>query len=156
MARYLTPIESAAAVAADTVFANIAASAGAQVKLRRLILGCRLTTAADPTNRQISVAIYRVTNRGTSTSTTTPAQMEPGAPNSAITGVDKAWSTPPTLGSQLAIISFNTQGGADIPFEGAEELVAAAGSANNGLALRNLANALPSGHVITVTIETEE
>lgn len=53
MARHLITVESAAALAADTNFANIVAAAASDYELRRVILGVR-AGAEVPTSRQIT------------------------------------------------------------------------------------------------------
>lgn len=158
MARYKTVVESAAALAADTQFANIVAGASVGYKLRRLIIGV-LAGAATPTSQQVTVGITRATARGTQTATTTPNKMDPNSGASGITGVDTTWSVAPTFtatpAAALAEPTFNTQSGYDAPWELLEELVAAAGTAN-GIVLYNVNNALPASHLFVVTIEHEE
>jgi hypothetical protein len=82
--------------------------------------------------------------------------------NSFATNValDSAWSTTPTLsGTALANYSwetsFNTQSGADLPWELLEELYCGAAT-GNGFAFFNIGNALPASHLYTVSFEIEE
>jgi hypothetical protein len=155
MSRYVQTVESAAALGADTNFAAIVSGAGAGFKLRRVILGCR-AGAVVPTSQQITVALFRSTARGTATATSTGIALDENGPASAITGVDTAWSVAPTLAaSALFRWSFNTQGGIDVPAEFLEEVIAKVGTAN-GMVFRNIANALPTGHLITASLEWEE
>lgn len=156
MARFKTTVESAAALGANTVFANIVAGSAAGAKIRRATIGCR-AGATVPTSQQVSVSIVRATARGTATTTKTPQSMDPNLAASAITGVDTAWSVNPTVSSANPIgeVSFNTQSGVDLPWELIEEMVLALGTAN-GIAFENLANALPSGHLLTLDLEHEE
>jgi hypothetical protein len=153
--RHKATVESAAALAADTVFANLVAGAGANFKLRRVILGCR-AGAAVPTSQQVEVEIVRATARGTATATTTGQPMDPRSAASQITGLDTTWSVAPTLAANdLDRLTFNTQSGMDVPLELLEELICDQGTAN-GIAFRNKANALPAGHILTLTVEWEE
>jgi hypothetical protein len=50
--------------------------------------------------------------------------------------------------------TFNTQSGADLPWELLEELIIQ--GSNNGLAFFNIGNALPASHLYTASIEWEE
>jgi hypothetical protein len=155
MPRFKQTVESAAALAADTTFANLVAGAAANFKLRRVILGCR-AGAAVPTSQQVEVECVRATARGTATATGTGLAMDPRSAVSAITGLDTTWSVVPTLAaSDLDRWTFNTQSGMDIPAELLEEMICDQGTAN-GLAFRNKANALPAGHILTLTVEWEE
>jgi hypothetical protein len=52
-------------------------------------------------------------------------------------------------------IAFNTQSGADLPFELLEEWIIAAGT-TDGLAFINRDNALPASHKYVLTLEWEE
>lgn len=155
MARFKQTVESAAALAADTVFANLVAGAAANFKLRRVILGCR-AGAAVPTSQQIEVEAVRATARGTATATGTGLAMDPRSAASVITGLDTTWSVVPTLAaSDLDRWTFNSQSGMDLPMELLEEMICDQGTAN-GIAFRNKANALPAGHILTLTVEWEE
>lgn len=166
MSRYVTTVESAAALpaaapsgsTANQLFANLAASASAGYKLRRATFGVRAGASA-PTSQQVTIGIVRTTARGTATTTNTPQNLDPNGPAAAITGLDVAWSAVPTVASWAAPYfiewSFNTQSGGDLPYELIEELVVAK-AAGNGLAFINIGNALPASHLITVTFEHEE
>lgn len=155
MARYLTVVESSAALGANTNFANVVSSANVGFKLRRLVAGVR-AGASVPTSQQLTVAVFRATARGTASATATPQKMDPNSGAAAITGVDTAWSVAPTLASdKLFEFSFNSQSGADLPIEMIEELICAAGTAN-GLCFQNIGNALPASHLYTLTVEHEE
>lgn len=154
MARYTQRVESAAALAADTVFANLVAGAAANFKLRRLILGVR-AGAAVPTSQQVTVDVIRATARGTATATQTGLALDPRSLADPTTGVDTTWSAAPTLAaSPLASPTFNTQSGVDLPAELLEEWICDQGTAN-GIALRNRANALPASHLLVATLEWE-
>lgn len=155
MARYAATVESAAALAADTAFANLVAGATANFKLRRVILGCR-AGAAVPTSQQLEVEIVRATARGTATATTTGQALDPRSTPSIITGLDTTWSVAPTLAANdLFRPTFNSQSGMDIPAELLEEWITDQGTAN-GIAFRNKANVLPAGHMYTLSVEWEE
>jgi hypothetical protein len=161
MARHTVVVESAAALAADTNFANLVAGTVTPLKLRRVILGVRAGASA-PTSQQITVALIRATARGSPTTTVAPRTQKGIGRVAESPGVDTVWSTGPTLvGTTPALsearISFNSQSGADIPFEGPEEFeVQPAASNANGLVFRNVGNALPASHLITLTVEFEE
>jgi hypothetical protein len=164
--RYVTTVESAtqlpatapSGATANQLFANLAASASAGYKLRRATFGIRAGASA-PSSQQITIGIVRTTARGTATTTNTPQPLDPNGPAAAITGLDVAWSTVPTVASWAAPYfiewSFNTQSGGDLPYELIEELVVAKG-AGNGLAFINVGNQLPASHLITLTLEHEE
>jgi hypothetical protein len=154
VARYTKVVESSAALAADTVFANLVAGAAANFKLRRLILGVR-AGAAVPTSQQVTVDVIRATARGTATTTVAGNPLDTRSVVDPTTGVDTAWSVAPTLASTpLASPTFNSQSGVDLPAELLEEWQADQGSAN-GIALRNKANALPASHLLVATLEWE-
>jgi hypothetical protein len=174
MTRYTAAVESAAALAASApsgatangLFANILSNTalGGAIKLRRLTLGIR-ATSAPPTSMQCTIGFARTTARGTSTSTVAWAGMEgyvgvvpPYAP-----GIDYAWSAVPTpyagpgwLPPFFWEVSLNTQATADLPWELLEELQIQPAAANaNGIALFNYGNALPTGHLYTAAVEVE-
>lgn len=158
MARYVTVVESAAALAAGAPFANVVPGAAVGYKLRRVVIGVR-AGAGVPTSQQVTVGITRATARGTATTTQTPNKMDPNSPAASITGVDVAWSANPTFtatpAAALAEPTLNTQSGYDMPWELMEELFAAPGVAN-GLVFYNVGSALPASHLYVVTIEHEE
>lgn len=165
MARFLTTVESAAAIvatapsggSANALFGSLVAGSAAGYKLRRLTLGVR-AGASVPTSQQLTVALVRTTARGTATATSTPNRLDPNSPAAAITGLDTAWSTVPTAtwtAPYLYEVSFNSQSGVDLPYELLEELICTSGTAN-GIALINVGNALPASHLYTASIEHEE
>lgn len=155
MARYTAQVASSAALAADTEFAWLMASASTGYKLRRVVLGVVAGTST-PTSQQLTVGINRVTTAGTTpTAGMTPAKMDP---NSAAAGAvwNTAYSAIPTkTANDMFVASFNSQSGYDAPFELLEELVVALGT-TNGLTFINRTNALPAAHKLTVTAEWEE
>lgn len=156
MARYNAQIESAAALAVDTGFAWLMAPAGSGCKLRRVTLGVATTTAVVPTSQQIVVGINRVSTAGTTpTAGNTPNKLDPNSATAAMVW-DSGFVTPPTLGTSDAYrIAFNSQSGADLPWELLEEFIVAAGTAN-GLVFINRDNAVPAGHKIVLSAEWEE
>ena len=166
MARFLTTVESAAALpasapsgaTANQLFGNLAAGTNSGYKLRHVTIGVRAGVGA-PVSQQLTVAIVRTTARGTATATNAPKAMDPNSlQTSSITGMDTAWSAVPTAtwtAPYLYEVSFNSQSGADLPFEVTEELICPVGTAN-GLAFINVGNALPASHLLTLTVETEE
>lgn len=167
MARFNTVVESSTALttginsnSATTggLFAALILTATSAFRLRRLTFGVRAGTGA-PTSQQVSIAIIRATARGTQTTTATANQLDP---NSFATNVavDSAWSTTPTLpGTAIANYShettFNTQSGADLPWELLEELYSS-GTSGHGFAFFNIGNALPTSHLYTMAAEWEE
>ncbi|MCP2339169.1 hypothetical protein [Actinomadura rupiterrae] len=155
MARYSVQVESAAALAVDTGFAWLMASANNGYKLRRVTLGV-VAGASTPTSQQLVVGINRVTTAGTTpTAGMTPVKLDP---NTAAAGSvwNTAYSTPPTLGTaDMFRAAFNSQSGADLPWELLEELVVSAGTAN-GLVFINRDNALPASHKLVLSAEFEE
>ncbi|MCT9932444.1 hypothetical protein N5079_19775 [Planotetraspora sp. A-T 1434] len=155
MARYAAQVESSAALAVDTGFAWLMASANNGFKLRRATLGC-VAGATTPTSQQLVVGINRVTSAGT----TPTAGMTPGKldPNSAAAGAvwNTGYSSPPTNSSSDQFrIPFNSQSGVDLPWELLEEFAVALGTAN-GLAFINRDNALPASHKYVLSVEWEE
>jgi hypothetical protein len=139
-------------------------SATSGFKLRRLVLGCRTTTAVVPTSQQIGVGVYRQTVAPAGTGiaaavlgqpmeTITP-QTDPTAGIFAITATTIGTTGPTLATNPLARFNFNSQNSWDVPFELLEELQCAIGTAN-GLAFVNLYNTLPTNHIITISAEIE-
>lgn len=167
MARFNGVVESATALgtginsnSATTggLFASLVLTAGSAFRVRRITLGVRAGTGA-PTSQQVSVAAIRCTARGTQTTTQTLNKMDNNSFATAV-ALDSAWSTTPTLpGTAVANYSwegsFNTQSGADLPWELLEELYCGAAS-GNGFAFFNIGNALPTAHLYTASFEIEE
>lgn len=155
MPRFSQTVESAAAIAADTLFGNLVAGASANFRLRRVILGCR-AGAVVPTSQQLQVEVFRATARGTATATSTGLALDPRSNASQITGLDTTWSVNPTLAAApFARLTFNSQSGWDVPAELLEQWICDQGTAN-GIAFRNADNALPANHLYTLTVEWEE
>jgi hypothetical protein len=166
MGRFTSVVTSVAAIVAtapaganaNALFANLAASASSGYKLRRVTIGV-IAGASVPTSQQLLVALVRTTARGTATTTFTPKPMDLNGPAAAISGLDTAWSAVPTAtwtqSNWNYQIPFNSQSGADLPYELLEELAAPLG-AGNGIAFINAANALPAGHSYSLTVEHEE
>jgi hypothetical protein len=155
MARYSVQAKSAAALAVDTGFGWLMASANNGGKLRRVTLGV-VAGATVPTSQQVTVGINRVTTAGsTPTAGMTPAKLDP---NSAAAGSvwNTGYTTPPTnTANDQYRVSFNSQSGADLPWELLEEFIYSA-AVTNGLAFINRDNALPASHSYTITVEFEE
>lgn len=167
MARFMSTVESAAAISgtapsgstANGLFGNLVASASSGYKIRRITLGIR-AGASVPTSQQITVALVRTNARGSASATSAPHAMDPNTvQTSNITGLDTAWTAVPTpvtsWSTYLYEVSFNTQSGVDLPFEQVEEMICPFG-AGNGIAFLNVGNALPTGHILTASIETDE
>ncbi len=166
MARFTSTVISAATLVAtaptgataNSLFANLNASATAGFKLRRITIGT--VAAGTPVSQQCVVALVRTTARGTATSTFAPKALDPNSlQTSSITGLDTAWSTVPTATWTAAnwsyLIPFNSQSSADLPYELLEELVCGIGVAN-GIAFINVQNTMPTGHSYVLTVEHEE
>lgn len=175
MARFMATVESAAALpatapsgaAANGLFANVLSSAstgaatGLIMKLRRITLGVRAGTGA-PNSQQMTVAVARTTARGTATTTNPWNSLDGSSATPSSPGVDTAWSTVPTAtwtAPYFYEVSFNTQAAVDLPFELLEMLMiqpSATTGVFNGLALFNVGNALPTAHLYTLAVETED
>jgi hypothetical protein len=155
VARFNATVESTAALGADTGFAWLRPVAGIGCKLRRVTVGV-LAGGTTPTSQQIEVGIARTTNAGTTPGgSVTGAKMDPNS-NAASCLFHTSYATPPTLTSPDQYkIAFNSQSGADLPWEGIEELIIAAGT-TDGFAFINRANALPASHKLVLTVEWEE
>lgn len=155
MARYSGMVESAATLAADTAFAALVPAAAVMFKLRRVTIGC-VAGASTPLSQQLVVGINRGTARGTATTTVTMARLDPRSPASGITGMDTVWSVAPTLAAADQYrIAFNSQSGADLPWELLEEFASDIGTANP-LCFVNRDNPLPTAHKLVLSCEIEE
>jgi hypothetical protein len=155
MARYSAQLKSTAAVAVDTGFAWLMASATNGYKLRRVTLGLVAGTAA-PTSQQVTVGFNRVTTAGTTpTAGMTPNKLDPNSPASGSVW-NSAYATPPTLtANDFYRTSFNSQSGVDLPWELLEELAVSFGT-TNGVVFINRDNALPAATSYTIAVEFEE
>lgn len=155
MARYSAQVKSSAALAVDTGFGWLMASANNGYKLRRVTIGV-VAGASTPTSQQVTVGINRVTTAGTTPSAgMTPAKLDP---NSAAAG--SVWNTsysaaPTNTANDQFRVSFNSQSGVDLPWEQVEELIVSAGT-TNGLVFVNRDNALPASHSYVISVEWEE
>jgi hypothetical protein len=155
MARYSATVESAAALAADTGFAWLRPVATAGGKLRRITVGV-LAGVGAPTSQQIELGIAHTTNAGTTPGgSVTGARLDPNSPP-ALCLFHTSYATPPTLTSPDAYkIAFNSQSGADLPWEGVEEMIFQLGT-TDGFAFVNRTNALPASHKLVLTATWEE
>jgi hypothetical protein len=143
---------------ANSLFANLNASATAGYKLRRITIGT--VAAGSPVSQQCVVALVRTTGRGTAATTFVPKALDPNSlQTSSITGLDTTWTTVPTATWTAAnwsyLIPFNSQSSADLPYELLEELVCGTGVAN-GIAFINVQNTMPTGHSYVLTVEHDE
>lgn len=154
MARFITPVTSAAALAVDTAFAAVV-STNVRARIRRIIIGTVAGTSS-VADQQLVVGVNRASARGTATTTLTPGKLDDGTAAAAITGIDTVWSGAPTLAAQdLFRVPFNAKSGVDLPFELLEELWVPAAVATP-IVLVNRNNALPASTSYVVSIETEE
>ena len=155
MARYNATVESAAALAADTGFGWLRPVAGSGCKLRRVTVGV-IAGASVPTSQQVELGIARTTNAGTTPGgSVTGAKMDPNSPAASCL-FHTTYATPPTVTSPDQYkVAFNSQSGADLPWEMLEEFIVTAGT-TDGLAFINRNNALPASHKIVLSVEWEE
>src|SRR6266568_1425928 len=156
MARYTVTLESAAAIAADTGFCWTRPIATVGHKLRRITVGLQVAGGGTPTNMQCQLGVARCTNAGTTPGGAITPGKQDVQTNAAQTVVNTTYATPPTVVSpDLVKIPFNSQAGADLPYEG-DEYYAAPASVTDGFAFINRDNALPANHKITLTLDLEE
>lgn len=157
MARYKAQLVSGAALSAGTAFAWLGYSTTTGLRLRRVILGTVAGTSA-VSSQQLVVGI-NPTHAGTPASPTNVTAFPMNAAFGANSGnLVSAWVTPPTLNASDEItIAFNSQSGADLPWEVPEDLWCPyVPAANVGFAFVNRTNALPTGTSLTLTVEWEE
>lgn len=156
MARYNSQLLSSAGIAADTAFAWLGYTTTV-CKLRRVTLGVSTTTAVVPTSQQVRVGLNITTGAAATPVNTTTNKLDAGSAANANSLVS-SWTTPPTLGATAAdaySIVFNSQSGADLPWELLEEW-RISGTTSLGIAFVNRLVALPSGHQISLSVEWEE
>jgi len=155
MARYKAQLASPAALANDTGFAWLMGAATEGCKLRRVIIGCRHTTAATAvTDFQTKVGVNRVTGDGTTITAGTITKDDLRHPTPA-TRFASAWATPPALASSDSlVIPFNAKSGVDLPFEFLEEFWVD-NLVTDGFAFVNRGGALPASHVFDITVAFE-
>lgn len=157
MARYNAQLLSPAAIAADTAFAWFGYTAQV-ARIRRVTLGVSTTTAIVPTSQQVRVG-FNITTAG-SPATPVSATANKLDPQSGTNGVNliASWGTAPTLtvtANDQYGVAFNTQSGADLPWELLEEWRTLS-STTGGIAIVNRLVALPAGHQISLAMEWEE
>ena len=154
MARYITPVTSAAALAVDTAFASVV-STNVRYRIRRIIIGTA-TGTLPVADQQLIFGVNRATARGTATATLTPGRLDDASPAASIVGIDTTWSVAPTLAAQdLFRVPFNAKSGVDLPWEMLEELWGPAATATP-LVFVNRVNALPASTSYVLSIEHEE
>lgn len=156
MARFNSRLASSAAIAADTAFGWFGYTTGV-ARLRRVTLGVITATAVVPTSQQVQVGFNVTTGAAATATNTTTNKLDSRSGANAVSLVS-AWTTPPTLGAATAdafTASFNTQSGADLPWELLEEWYLG-GSTSLGIAFVNRGVQLPSGHSLTLAVEWEE
>lgn len=155
MARFVTPVTSATALAVDTAFASVVPAAAIACRIRRILVGTVAGTSS-VADQQLVFGVNRGSARGTASSTLTPGKLDPRSPAAGITGLDVAWSVAPTLAAQdLFRVPFNAKSGVDLPWELLEELFTDVGTANP-LVFVNRNNALPASTSYVLSIEHEE
>jgi len=157
----------ATGAAAGYMGALVANATTGSIKLRRLTLGCRVSSGGIvPTSQQVTVAIFRQTTRasGGITTITGANNLDPTTVTPSAVGIDAltapaSVTTAPVLTAAnpnpLYRVTFNTQNTVDVPFENPEELICPAGSAF-ALVSIGTSNTLPASHLLTVHLEWEE
>jgi hypothetical protein len=158
MARYTAQVTSVAALADDTAFAWLMGTANGGGLLRRVILGCRNTTANTAVNDfQCKVGINRVTSAGT-TPVAGTINANLARHGTARMAFDTAFTGVPTQGAEatdIFTIPFNAKSGVDIPAEFLEEFEISK-LATDGFAFVNRSGLLAANHVFELFIEFEE
>jgi hypothetical protein len=156
LARYNSQLVSATAVGVDTAFGWFGYLTTV-AKLRRVTLGIGVTSGSIVS--QQCVVGFNVTTGALGTPTKATANaMDAGSPASTSGGLISAAGTPPTLGATTADafkVAFNTQSGADLPWEQLEEW-RIGGSTSLGIAFVNRVTALPANHEYILSVEFEE
>ena|SRR5215510_5800794 len=139
------------------------ASATAGFRLKRMMVGMRLSGAGTITSQQITVAVHRqtVAPAGTGLAAAilgeaqeiwTPTDPTVGLITTTATTIG---TTGPTINANpLFTPTWNDQSGWDLPFEFPEDVVVNKGTAN-GIAFVLLGQTLPSLHLVTLTVEVE-
>jgi hypothetical protein len=155
MSRYTATVESAAALGADTAFGWLRPVAGGGGKLRRVTVGV-VAGAGVPTSQQLELGIQRITNAGTTPGgSVAGAPLDPNSPAASCL-FHTTYATPPTVVSpDFYKVAFNSQSGADLPYELLEEAIFAKGT-TDGFAFANRVNALPASHKMVLAVEWEE
>jgi hypothetical protein len=158
MARYSSNVQSAAAVANNTMFAWIGYVAF-YAKLRRVNCGV-LNSGGAITSMQVAIGLSVTTGAVVTPTNSTVFSYAPGGlgPVNKVFVVN-AYGTAPTIGAQTAdafTIPFNDQLMGDLPFELMEEFWVG-GSTSLGIAFVNRTGAaLPAGHFFQLNVEWEE
>jgi hypothetical protein len=155
VSRYRFPLESVAALAANTGFLWINSAAGGGSKIRRVTIGLQVSTGATITNQQIVVGINRTTSAGTTPTAVTPDQLDPNSVPPLSTWASAFVTPPSTSATDAVLIALNSQTTVDVPWEGIEEFIITKGTAN-GVAFINRDNALPANTKLVITVENEE
>jgi hypothetical protein len=158
MARYSAQVQSAAALANNTMFAFIGYVAF-YAKLRRINVGV-INNGATIVSQQVAVGLSVTTGAVVTPTNATTFAYAPGGlgPVNKVFLVS-SYATPPTIGAQTAdafTIAFNDQLMGDLPWELMEELWVG-GSTSLGLAFTNRSGAaLPASHFFQLNVEWEE
>lgn len=152
MGTYGTVVTSAPALADGAIIAHLVPSAIAGARLVAVRAGVVTTDGSAPSARQVQIEVCRASARGTQTSSLVPAKLHPGAPDSRVTGVDTAWSTPPSVERPLAKIAFHTRDRRDTRLPNGPAALPGSG----GLMVRYVGPALPANHQVALTLVHEE
>lgn len=156
MARYNIPLESPTAIAADTGFLWGKSVAGNGFKLRRITIGVQVAGGATPTNMQCQLRVQRTTGAGTTPGGAITPTLQDINTRAAASLWWTTYATPPTtVAVDVIKIPFNSQAGADLPYEGDELYYAQLGT-TDGFAFLNGGNALPANHKLVLTCVIEE
>jgi len=139
------------------------ASATAGYRLKRLMVGMRLSGAGTITSQQLTIGVFRqtVAPAGTGLAAAILGEAEeiwtPTDPTVGFITTTAATigTTGPTVNANpMFTPTFNDQSGWDLPFEFPEDVVCNKGTAN-GFAFVLLGQTLPALHMATLTIEIE-
>lgn len=139
------------------------ASATAGFRLKRLMVGMRLSGAGTITSQQLTIGVFRqtVAPAGTGLAAAILGEAEeiwtPADPTVGLITTTAATigTTAPTVNANpMFTPTFNDQSGWDLPFEFPEDVVCNKGTAN-GFAFVLLGQTLPALHMATLTVEIE-
>lgn len=155
MARFNAQLIGAAAVGVDTAFGWFGYNA-VPARLRRVTIGVAVTSGTI-TSQQCVVGLNPTTGSPATPVNATANKLD-SASQANNANLITSWTTAPTLGAtgtDAFKVAFNTQSGADLPWELLEEW-RVGGSTSTGLAFVNRVTALPANHEYVLSVEWEE
>jgi len=152
MPYFQSQVTTAAALANGNAVAALVPAAAVNFKIISLVFGVNNSGGAI-TDFDLSVGLNLATARGTATTTVTGTRSDPNSAGSAITGMDTAWSTQPTLAAADARLwSFNSRGGLALNFN-QWDIISTVGTANPLVIVQRSGAGLPASHSITMAVE---